>query len=126
MANTNTTEDIIDKLQCLKSKTKLGFYKNISNYYDEMNNKNFRLDEDPFAKNAQDIAKIYHEVLLLMRVLQTKPQIKNMNIIYYDIYYTVNKNRNEKEIKIAKVEENDYINFSDLIPNHYIGRKMIM
>ena len=37
------------------------------------------MDEDPFAKNAQGISKIYHEVFLLMKLLQTKPQVKNMN-----------------------------------------------
>ena len=47
--NYNSTEDMINKLQELKNKTKLKFYKNISNYYDIMN---IRFDEDPFAKNA--------------------------------------------------------------------------
>ena len=28
-----------------------------------------------------------------MKYLQTKPQVKNMNINYYDLYYTVIKNR---------------------------------
>ena len=58
MVNTkyNSTEDMIDKLQQLKGKTQLKFYKNISNYYDNMN---IRFDEDPFAKNAQGISKIY-------------------------------------------------------------------
>ena len=39
MANTTykTTQDTINKLQCLKSKTKLKFYQDISNYSDEMN-----------------------------------------------------------------------------------------
>ena len=82
--NYNLTEDMIDKLQSLKGKIKLKFYKNISNYYIEMKNRNFQIQEDPFAKNAQGISKIYHEVLLLMRYLQTKPQVKNMNINYYD------------------------------------------
>ena len=91
MANTNSTEDMINKLQQLKGKAKLKFYKNISKYYDEMNNKNFRFEEDPFARNAQAVGKIYHEVLLLMKFLQTKPQVKNMNINYYDLYYTVIK-----------------------------------
>ena len=45
---------------------------------------NIRMDEDPFAGNAQSISEIYHEVLLLMKFLQTKPQIKKMNINYYD------------------------------------------
>ena len=66
----NSTEDMIDKLQQLKGKTKLKFFKNISNYYDNMN---IKFDEDPFAKNAPGISKIYHEVLKLMKFLQTKP-----------------------------------------------------
>ena len=85
--NYNSTEDMINKLQQLKGKTKLKFYKNINNYYDNMN---IRFDEDPFAKNAQSISKIYHEVLKLIKFLQTKPQVKNMNINYYDLYYTAN------------------------------------
>ena len=60
MANTNSTEDMNNKLQSLKYKTKLKFCKNISNYYDEMNTKKFRFEEDPFAKNAQGFGKIYH------------------------------------------------------------------
>ena len=58
---------------------------------------NIRFDEDLFAKNAQGISNIYHKVLLLMNFLQTKPQVKNMSINYYDLYYTVIKNRGEKE-----------------------------
>ena len=85
---------MIDKLQELKGKTKLKFYKNMSNFYD---NVNIRMDDDPFAKNAQGISKIYHEVLLLMKFLHTKPQDKNMNINYYDLYYTGIKNRKEKD-----------------------------
>ena len=66
MVNTifNSTEDVIDNLQELKGKTKLKFYKNISDYY---NNMNIRMDEDPFARNARGMSKIYHEVLLLMK-----------------------------------------------------------
>ena len=43
MANTmyNSTEDMINKLQSLKGKTKLKFYENLSNYYDEMKYKNY-------------------------------------------------------------------------------------
>ena len=43
-----STEDMINKLQSLKDKRKLKFYKNISYYYDNMN---IRFDEDPFSKN---------------------------------------------------------------------------
>ena len=58
-----------------------------------------------------------------MKFLQTKPQVKNMNFNYQDLYHTVIKNRDEKEI-VNDQYENDYINFDDIItPNHYIGRK---
>ena len=83
--------------------------------------RNFKFEEDPFTKIAEGISKIYHEVLLLIKVLQTKPQVKNMNIKFYDLHYTVIKNRDDKEIVNDK---NDNINFNDFItPNHYIGRK---
>ena len=55
-----------------------------------------------------------------MKFSQTKPQVKNMNINYYDLYYTVIKNRDDNH----ENDENDYINFNDIItPNHYIGIK---
>ena len=84
MVNTtyNSPENMNNKLQELKGKTKLKFYKNIGNYYKEMKNRNFQTkNQDPFAKNAQGVSKIYHEVLLLMKFLMTKPEVKNMNII---------------------------------------------
>ena len=124
--NYNSTEDMINKLQELKGKTKLNFYKIIGNYYDNLN---VRMDEDTFAKNAQSISKIHHEVLSLRKYLQTKLQVKNMNINYYDLYYTVNKNRTEKYKEEEQEEivdnqyENDFIYFNDIVPNHYTGRK---
>ena len=47
----------------------------------------------------------------------------NMNINYYDLYYTFIKKRDGKEIIVDEYEnnENDYINFNDFVPNHYIG-----
>ena len=123
--NYNSTENMINRLQQLKGKTKLKFYKNISKYYIEMKKKNFQTHhEDPFSKNAQGISKIYHEVLLLMKFLQTKPEAKYMNINYYDLYHTVIKTRDENK-DIDNQYENDYINFNDIIktPNHYVGIK---
>ena len=122
----NSTEDLINKLQELKGETKINFYINISNYYTEMKNKTFQTQEDPFCRNAQGISKLYHEVLLLMKFLQTKPQIKNMNINSFDLYYTVIKVRDEnREIdKQNENDKNDYINFNEFInPNLYIGIK---
>ena len=83
-------------------------------------------DQDPFSRNAQGISKIYHEELLLMNFLQTKPQVKNMNFNYYDLYYTVIKVRdgNKNIDNQYQNDENEYINFNDFItPNHYIGIK---
>ena len=122
----NSKKDMIDKLQSVKGKTKLKFYKNISDYYKEMKKKIQTNNQDPFAKNAQGISKTYHEVLLLMKYLQTKPQVKNMNINYYDLYYTVIKVRDKnKDIDNQYENEyNDYINVNGIItPNHYIGIK---
>ena len=60
-----------------------------------------------------------------MKFLQTKPQIKNMKINYYDLYYTVIKVRDEnKDIDNQyEKDENDYINFNDIVPNHYVEIK---
>ena len=76
-----------------------------------MKNRNFQTQEDPFAKNVQGISKIYHQIFLLLKFLRTKPQVKNMIINYYDLYFTVIKNRDEKEIVDNK---NDFINSNDL------------
>ena len=100
MVNTNYISilDMIDKLQELKGKSKLKFYKKINNLYTEIKNRKFQTQEDPFSKNAQSVSKIYHEVLLLMNFLQTKPQVKNMNIIIIMIYIILLL---ELEIKIG-------------------------
>ena len=120
ITNYKSTEDMINKLQQLKGKTKLKFQKNISNYYIEMKNKNFQTQEDPFSKNAEGFSKVYHEVLLLMKFLQTEPEVKNMNINYYDLYYTTIKTREEdKDINNRyQNDDNDYIRLNNvIIPN---------
>ena len=61
-----------------------------------------------------------------MKFLQTKPQIKNMKINYYDSYYTVIKNRGENLDIDTQYEKdaNDCISFNDYItPNHNVGIK---
>ena len=55
-----------------------------------------------------------------MKFLQSKPQNKNMNICYYDLYYTV--------IKIIDEIKDIYNHYGDdckdfLTPNHYVGIK---
>ena len=86
----------------------------------------FQFEEDPFSKDARGISKIYHEVFLLLKFSQKKPNVKGMNFDYQSLYYTFFKNRNDKEIVGNEFEnsETDYNNFKDFItPNHYIGRK---
>ena len=60
-----------------------------------------------------------------MKILQTKPQVKNKNINFYDLYLTVIKNRDQNKVVVDKSEkiENYYNNFNDIVPNHYIRRK---
>ena len=84
----------------------------------------FKVNETLF-KNAQGFSEIYHEVLLLMKFLQTKPLVNKMNIRYYCLYYTVIRTRDENKEIDNQYEDDDnvYINFSDIISNHYIGFK---
>ena len=81
----NSAHEMINKLQKLEGKTKPNFCQNINNYYDEMNFKNFRFGEDPFAKHARGITKKYREVLRLLKLLHTKPQVIKKNINYYGL-----------------------------------------
>ena len=125
--NTNyiSTEDMTNKLQSLRGKTKIKFYKNISDYYNEMKNRNFQTQEDLFSKNDQGISKIYHQVLLFTKILQTKPQVEKLNFNYYDLYYTVIKTGHEIDnVDQYEDDENEYNNFNDIItPNQYVGIK---
>ena len=49
-----------------------------------------------------------------------------MNINYHDLFDTVIKSRDDKELILDEYEKNeiDYNSFNDLItPNHYVGSK---
>ena len=114
----------VNMIKILQNKIK------ISNFYDEMKHRrqsnSFQFEGDPFSKDIQGNSKHYREILLLMNFLQTKPKIKSMNNNYYDLYYTVNKTRDDEEIEEYKCEniENDCINFDVFFtPEHYIGKK---
>ena len=61
-----------------------------------------------------------------MNFLRTKPQVTNININYFDLYYTVIRIRDEnREIDNQyENDDNDYIISTDYIsPNHYVGIK---
>ena len=49
----------------------------------------FQFEEKTSSENCQGLAKILHWVLFLLKFLQTKPQVKNMNINSYDLYKTI-------------------------------------
>ena len=104
------------KLQEIKSSTKTKFYQIISKYYDEMNTRRqsgiFQFEEDSSSRNVEGVGNVYHEVLLLMQFSQTKLQVKNMVINYYDLYYTVIKNRDDKQILNENEYEKKYVNFN--------------
>ena len=46
---------------------------------------NFLTEEDTFCENAQGMAIIMHEALLLLNFLHAKSQIENKNTSYYDL-----------------------------------------
>ena len=46
----------------------------------------FQFKQDQFSKIVKGISKNYHEDLLINKLLQTKPQVKSMNINYYGLY----------------------------------------
>ena len=81
-----------------------------------MISKNFRFKEGPFTKNVRDKNEIYHGGIILMKFSQTKLQVKNMTIRYYDLSFTVNKNRDEKNCE-GRFEDNE---------NHYINLMMLL
>ena len=85
-AKYNSTQDMIDNLQSAKYKTNLEIYSNICNYYDEMKYRKqsgtFQFEEYLFSKNEERTSKLYLEVILIMKFLQTKPQVRKNNFFF--------------------------------------------
>ena len=105
MVNTkrNTLENMVNKLQSFDGKTKLKFYQNANYHYDEIkyqrHNGSSQFDENPSKTIAEGFEKNFNGLSLLIKFLQTKPQVEGMKINYYDLYYTVNKNRDLKRTR---------------------------
>ena len=79
-AKYKTKDGAISSSQKSKGKTKLKLHQKISDFYDHMNYiliKTFMFEKDPAAKSEQNKDKILEAAMLLMKILQTKPQIKN-------------------------------------------------
>ena len=79
---------MIHKLQSSKGKSEQNFHQNLSSYYDEMDIRrqraNFQIEAAPFANKAEGLNKIISEVLPLVKILRTEPQVERLNIKYYD------------------------------------------
>ena len=45
----------------------------------------FQIEEGLLSENAKGIGKTYHEVIRLIKFLQTEPQVKDLNINNYDL-----------------------------------------
>ena len=88
-----TREEKINKTLSSNSRTKLKIHQNSSKCYHQMNNMRqtnvFQFEEDHFSKGAQGRALLMHEALSLRKFFQTKHQVKNRNINYYDLYNAI-------------------------------------
>ena len=95
-----TKKDMMNKLQSLKGEPTLKFDQNISDYYDKLiymrQSIAFTFEKDHVAENTQNRAVKMHEVLLIVKFLWTKPQIKNKIINNYNFYCTIILNRSDE------------------------------
>ena len=75
-----TIEYVTNELQNWKSKAKSKLHQDLGKSHEEIIyltiSERFYLEGDPFSKNAQNIAIIMHDALLLKIILQAKPQTK--------------------------------------------------
>ena len=51
----------------------------------------FQFEEAPFSEGAKGVSFIVQEVLLLVKCLQTKPQVKCNDMKYFAWHYTIIK-----------------------------------
>ena len=75
-----TKDDMSDKLQKLKSKTKIKFIELHKITYDEKRyrrrSNTFHFEEDPFSKEAKGIGYILKDVIKIENFFQTNPQVR--------------------------------------------------
>ena len=102
-------------LQSFKGEINLKIHQNNTNCNDEMKYRkqiiNFHFQEDHFGKNGAVKGKLFSEILLTMKFLHTKLQVKCMNIISYSLKNKANKSRNE----IEEVEEESITEISEFL-----------
>ena len=92
---------MINKLQSLKGKTEVKLYQPIGNLDDENSyrrSNTFQFEEDPCSRNAESFSKNSDEILIFLKFLQIKPQLKSMKFFHHDLYYTVIKTEMIKKL----------------------------
>ena len=92
-AEYNSSQNMIDNSQNLKVKTTPKNYPNLSIFYNEKmyrrQSGTFQSEKDLFSKNEERITKLYLQVMLLMEVLLTEPQVKrdSFNFDFQETFY---------------------------------------
>ena len=92
-AEYNSSQNMIDNSQNLKVKTTPKNYPNLSIFYNEKmyrrQSGTFQSEKDLFSKNEERITKLYLQVMLLMKVLLTEPQVKrdSFNFDFQETFY---------------------------------------
>ena len=92
-AEYNSSQNMIDNSQNSKVKTILENYPNLKIFYNEKmyrrQSGTFQSEEDLFSKNEERITKLYLQVMLLLKVLLTEPQVKrnNFNFDFQETFY---------------------------------------
>ena len=93
IAGYNSSQNMIDNSQNLKVKTTPKNYPNLSIFYNEKmyrrQSGTFQSEKDLFSKNEERITKLYLQVMLLMKVLLTEPQVKrdSFNFDFQETFY---------------------------------------
>ena len=104
----NSPQEMIKKQQGLKGKTKLKFYQKTGDFLMKWISKGnvliFSLKKILLVRTFKVLQKFCHEVLLLVKFLQTKQHVKSMITKYYDLCYTVIKTRDDYETVNDKYE----------------------
>ena len=115
MLNTmyRTMEDLVNKVQNLKCRKNLIINQDFSTYYDEMNGLGKRLspfEEDIFCKKAQVLAFTMLEVLIILKILQTKQQIKKKYLLWLALCNNINlSDECEKSSLLKTISKKSYL-----------------
>ena len=85
----------------------------------------FQLKEGAFSGKAQCISIFFDEVLFVVKLLQTMPDVESMKKTYYEFYYTIIKNRGGKQEQELDKYDNviSYLYDEIIMPTYNLGIK---